>query len=148
MLKQRGERKFKKQFPELKQVVNGREIDFEMSGQVPLQMGINSVYLQEANGRKTTYTEFEVDARHRYGLRVELNYVYIMDKLKKAFIISIIIGVIASLIVQTALNQLGWISIPISFLVLFTIYSVSVSKLVKGLGISAYRVVVVTEPIS
>lgn len=146
MLKDRGEKKFKKQFPALKQVINGNEIEFEMSGQVPLQNGLNSIYLLEPNGRKTTYTEFEVDNMHKYGLRVELNINYIMDKLKKKIIMSIIIGIAASLMLQIALRQLGLVSLLISVITLITIYSLTVNKLIKGLGISAYKVVVVTQP--
>lgn len=147
MFKNRGEKKFKKQFPALKQVVNGREIEFELAGQIPLQHGLNSVYLLEPNGRRTTFTEFEVDNMHQYGLRVELNYGYIMDKLKPKIIMSIVAGIIISLLLQVALSSLGVVSILISLVTLVVIYSVSVTKLVKGLGISAYKVVVVTQPI-
>lgn len=147
MLNNRGEKKFKKQFPDLKQVINGKEIEFEMYGQVPLRTGVNSVYLQEPSGRKTTYTEFEVDNMHKYGLRVELNYAYIMEKLKSKILKSIIAAIIVAVAILIFLNSLGFIAVIISILALFIIYSVSVNKLVKGLGISAYRVVVVTEPV-
>lgn len=148
MFRNYGEKRFKKQFPNLKQVINGTEVAFEMYGQVPLRMGSNSVYLLEPNGKKTTYTEFEVDAYHKYGLRVELNYQYIVSKFKFPIIMSIVAGMLAALIVQIILSGLGFLAYILSLLLLFAIYYFTVNRLVRSLGISAYKVVVVTQLIN
>lgn len=148
MFKDYGEKKFKKQFPNLKQVINEVEVDFEMYGQVPLRNGENSVYLLEPNGKKTVFTTFDVDMYHKYGLRVELNYSYVIEKIKTPLIISMIVGVIASIIIQFLLTGLGLWALVLSLLALFVIYYLAVNKLVKNLGISAYKVVVVKTPIS
>ncbi len=148
MFKNYGEKKFKKQFPELKQVINDVPVDFEMYGQVPLQNGENSVYLLEPNGKKSTYTMFDVDVYHKYGLRIELNYPYVIKKIQKQLIIAIIFGVIISLLVQVLLSGLGIWALLISFLVLVAIYYFTANKLVADLGISAYKVVVVKTPIN
>lgn len=148
MFKNYGERRFKKQFPNLKQVINDVEVDFEMYGQVPLRNGENSVFLLEPNGKKTTFTTFEVDIYHKYGLRVELNYPYVVNKIKLPLMLSIIAGIIASIFIQVVLSGLGIWSLLISFIVILGIYYLAADKLVKDLGISAYKVVVVKTPIN
>lgn len=145
MFKNYGEKKFKKQFPQLKQVINGNEVDFDMYGQVPLKMGENSVYLKDQEGKNSVHTYFEVDPYHKYGLKIEMNYAYVMTKIKTQLILVLVIGFIASMLIQIVLASLGWLSLVISFAFILAVYLLGVNRLVAKLGISAYKVEVVSN---
>lgn len=148
MFKNYGENRFRKQFPNLKQVINEVEVDFDMYAQVPLKIGENSVYLKDQDGKKSVYTTFEVDNYHKYGLRIEMNYPYVMQKIKVQLITILIVGMVVSLLVQLAFVNAGLWALFLSFLVLVAIYIGAVSRLVKKLGISAYKVEVSSEKLS
>lgn len=146
MFKNSEEKRFKKRFPNLKQVINDVEVDFDMGQQVPLQEGENFVYLKEPDGTRSVYTIFNVDNRHTYALQIQINQMVIVEKLKVPVILAFICGMLLSFIIQMLITISIISNILISFFIMIAMYYLAVRKSVDELGISAYKIVVVERP--
>lgn len=141
-----GEKRFKKKFPNLKQVINDHEVGFEMYGQVPLRFGQNEVYLKNEDGSRTVLTDFVVDENHKYAMKIIYNYPYIIEEIKVRFLFSMIfiIGVCVGLTVAFApyfkyMFLVGPLLAAIG-------YGLTIEVLVSKLGIRAYKVEVTQTP--
>lgn len=143
-----SERRFKRQFPGIKQVVNDREYPFAQNVNIPLKYGENTVYLkaEEENTRRSVYTTFIVDSYHNYGFQLVYNYKYIAEKLRGKYLKSIILvlvlqGIIIFLLNSTPLSQLNPLihTLIVFVLGIGMIYYLQ-TKAIASLGISAYKI--------
>lgn len=145
MFKNYSENRFNKKFPNLKQVINENPIDFKMTGQVPLRYGPNQVYLLDVDERRTVYTEFTVDNDHTYGLKIVYNYPYIIEKIRKPFLTTIITTMIIAIIIQLILTPYFKYIFIVTFFATLLVYYYAIEHYVSTLGISAYKVDVVMK---
>ncbi|WOO89950.1 hypothetical protein R2F61_04445 [Mollicutes bacterium LVI A0078] len=145
MFKNFAEKRFKKKFPGLKQVINEYEIDFDLYGQVPLKFGENSVYLKDKDEKRTVYTYFNVEDGFSYGLRIVYNYPYIVEKIKTQFIITIVLLTILVLLIEVFLASYIWFSFFIALALNISGYFWAINHYISKLGISAYKVEVVSQ---
>ncbi len=145
MFKNFAEKRFKKKFPDLKQVINEQEIAFDLYGQVPLKFGENSVYLKDKDGKRTVYTYFTVENGYGYGLRIVYNYPYIVEKIKTQFIITIILLTILVVLIEIFLSTYIWLSFFIALVLNISGYFWAINHYISKLGISAYKVEVVSQ---
>ncbi len=145
MLKNYGEKRFKKKFPNLKQVINNQVVNFDMYGQVPLKYGENNVYLQDENGKRTVYTDFVVDSEHKYGLKIVYNYPYIISKIKTQFLLTMFTALVLTVVFQILFTQYFAYTYLVSFVATLIIYFWSVDHYIGNLGISAYKIEVVSS---
>lgn len=145
MFKNFAEKRFKKKFPDLKQVINDYEIDFDLYGQVPLKFGENNVYLKDKDGKRTVYTYFTVENGYGYGLRIVYNYPYIVEKIKKQFIITIVLLTLLVLLIEVFLTDYIWFNLFIAFALNISGYFWAINHYISKLGICAYKVEVVTK---
>lgn len=143
MLEKYSGKRFKKQFPNLKQVINDREIDFDMSGQVPLRLGTNEVYLKDRNNRRTTLTVFNVNPANKYAFKIEYNVPYIVSKIKYQFIVVFALTILISLAMQIVVSASIILSLLVSVITMLVLYYIFMNRLVTGLGISAYKIEVI-----
>lgn len=140
MLKRLNEYKFNSKFKGLKQVINGKEVDFKINTQIPLQYGENIVYLLDKDGNKTVYSIFDVKSGYDYSLKIEYNYAYVIEKLKISFLFILIYSILIGILGITLLSRYGLIGYIISFLILVINYFISIEYKVSKLGISAFRI--------
>ncbi len=145
MFKKYSENKFKKRFPELKQVINEQPIDFDLYGQVPLRYGHNQVYLLAKDGRRTVYTDFDVKNDYKYGLKIVYNYPYVIEKIKKQFIVLFVATIIGSVVLEALLIQYIPFVFVITLIASIFIYYFAVEHFINQLGICAYKIEVVSS---
>lgn len=145
MFKKYSENRFRRKFPNLKQVINDQPIDFDMYGQVPLRFGPNQVYMLAEDGRRTVYTEFTVDSQYNYGLKIVYNYPYIIEKIRKPFIITIFVTMLLAIMIQIILTPYIHYVFFFTFLGSLMVYYFSMEYFINKLGISAYKIEVVKQ---
>ncbi len=145
MFKKYSENRFKKKFPGLKQVINNQVVNFDMYGQVPLKYGTNTVYLEDADNKRTVYTDFTVDSEHKYGLKIVYNYPYIITKIKTQFLITMLVMLFLTILFQVLFTQYFAYTYIISFVATLVVYFWSVDYYIGNLGISAYKIEVVSS---
>ncbi|WOO88104.1 hypothetical protein RZE82_04050 [Mollicutes bacterium LVI A0039] len=143
MLKGYSERRFRKKFPNLKQVINESELDFHMRAQVPLRYGENQVYLKAEDGRRTVITDFNVDGEHQYGLKIVYNYPYIIEKIKTQFLMTIIAVIFIAIAMQILITPYFKYIYLVNFVVTIFAYMFIIEYYIGKLGISAYKIDVV-----
>lgn len=140
MLKKLNEYKFNRKFKGLKQVVNGKEVDFKINTQIPLLYGENIIYLVDKDGNKTVYSIFDVKSGYDYSLKIEYNYGYVIEKLKTSFLFILIYSVLLGTLSVAFLSRYGLAGYIISFLILIINYFIAIEYKVSKLGISAFRI--------
>ncbi len=145
MFNKYSENKFKKKFPGLMQVINEQPIAFDLYGQVPLRFGPNQVYLLANDGKRTVYTDFTVEDGYKYGLKIVYNYPYVIDKIKRKFIIMFLATMLGSFLLEvlfiTVFPYIFLVTLGLSLI----IYYFSVEYFINQLGISAYKIEVVSN---
>lgn len=136
------ESRFNKRFPDLKQVINEREVDFNMHGQIPLRYGENNIYLKatDRNGevRRSVYTTFNVEGGKRYGLKLVYNYEYILNELKMPYLKLLLALIIGQIIIVFGFQDLS-IFYWLAQFVLIGAYLYMSKWVFESIGISAYK---------
>ncbi len=143
MFNKYSENKFKKKFPGLMQVINEQPIAFDLYGQVPLRFGPNQVYLLANDGKRTVYTDFTVEDGYQYGLKIVYNYPYVIEKIKRNFIIMVIVTMIGAFLLEALFMAVFPYIFIVAFVLSLIIYYFSVEYFISRLGISAYKIEVV-----
>ncbi len=143
MFRNRGGHNFQKQFPNLKQVVNDQEFDFNINNKINLKFGENVAYLIDENRNRTVYTTFDVDKLHNYQLHIEYNYEYINEKIRKNLILIIAFCIILIFFLIFFLAKFGFIAYLVAFVVALLVYYFAAQKSIATLGIKAYKIVVI-----